>query len=57
MREAEERLQAEEADRLANSKKEQIKNTVLKTVDEVREKPKGLLNNFKPQTELDPGSK
>lgn len=57
MREAEERLQAEEAERLANSRKEQLKNTVLKTVDGNKEKLKGLFNKLKPQSELDPDAK
>ena len=47
LREAEERLKAEEAERLANSRKEQIKHTVLKTVDENKERIKGLLNKIK----------
>lgn len=50
MREAEERWQAEEAARLANSTKEQIKNTVLKTVDENKERLKGIFDKLKKQT-------
>jgi hypothetical protein len=53
MREAEARLKAEEAERLANSRKEQIKHTVLKTVDENKERLKGLLNKIKIQTGQD----
>lgn len=53
LREAEERLEAEEAERLANSKKELLKYTVLKTVDENKEKLKGLLNKLKSQAGLD----
>jgi molecular chaperone DnaK (HSP70) len=53
LREAEERLKAEEAERLANSKKEQLKNTVLKTVDENKEKLKGIFNKLKSQAGLD----
>lgn len=56
MREAEERWQAEQAEGLTNSKKEQIKNTVLKTVDENKERLKGLLNKLKSQTSADSGS-
>ena len=53
LREAEERLLAEDAERLANSKKEQLKNTVLKTVDENKQKLKGLLTKLKAQAGLD----
>lgn len=53
MREAEERLKAEEAERLAGSRTEQIKQTVLKTVDENKERLKDLFGKIKSQTSQD----